>query len=159
MTTWARAAGLGSLLTVSLLLGGCGLLNSGPERNEDGSVAETVDASVPELRDGDCFTDDGGTEVTLMPCEKPHEFEVFASTKMLDGEYPGVEKAETQADAFCRPAFEKFVGISYSDSELPLQFFYPQAADWSEADNRTVLCLVTVPGNKPSTGTFKSADR
>ncbi len=159
MTTSVRVAALGSLLTVGLLVGGCGLLDSGPERNEDGTVTETVEASVLELRDGDCFTDDGDTEVTLMPCDKPHEFEVFASTTMPDGEYPGTEKAEIEADAFCRPAFEKFVGISYSDSELPLQFFYPQAADWSEADNRTVLCLVTEPGNKPSTGTLKSADR
>lgn len=163
MTTWVpavrAAVGLGSLLTASLLLGACGLLDSGPERNDDGRVIEPVDASVLELRDGDCFTDDGGTEVTLMPCDKPHEYEVFASTKLPDGEYPGVDKAETEADAFCRPAFGEFVGVAYNDSELPLQYFYPEAVDWSEANNRTVLCLVTEPGNEHFTGTLKNADR
>ncbi len=163
MTSWAptvrSAAGLGSLLSLSLLLSGCALLGSGPDRGDDGRVTETVDVSVLELRDGDCFTDDGGTEVTLMPCEKPHEYEVFASTELPDGEYPGVEKAETEAGSFCRPAFDEFIGVPYNDSELPLRYFYPAAADWSESDNRTVLCLVSEPGDEHFTGSLEGSDR
>lgn len=105
------------------------------------------------------MTDSGtATEpaIEVVPCSEPHGFEVFATTELAAGDYPGIGEADAQAQEFCRAEFGKFIGLEYDDSELDLQYFYPVESEWDTANGRAVICLAGRVG-EPTTGTLRDA--
>lgn len=124
------------LLTVVLALstGGC-------------SVMELLggDGNVFELGVGDCFNDDGSdgqvSDVPIVDCSEPHDNEVFHTFEVADGEYPGDDALQTQAEEQCIPAFEEYVGIEYASSRLDVFPITPTEGSWSEGD-REVICAL-----------------
>ncbi len=106
--------------------------------------------SVFELRDGDCFMlppDDGSGIVTddvwVVPCELPHEFEVYYLFDVAGPEapYPGDAELAAIWEQRCLQEFEPFVGMDYEFSGLDAGALYPTRESWQEGD-REVLCYV-----------------
>ena len=71
--------------------------------SSDGLSASSSDASTPgvsvlELEVGTCLNDvdqplaQDLTEIPSVPCDQPHQSEVFAEVVLDDGEYPGVDE-------------------------------------------------------------------
>lgn len=83
-------------------------------RDEHGRVvrADTVDKD--ELRTGDCVNDAAlrdlapgsdidtiGPTVDVLPCRRPHDFEVFAAFPLPDGDYSEADSVRTVANRQC----------------------------------------------------------
>ena len=161
-----RAILSATVVAVALALGGCSaigdLLGDEPARDEAGQVTEATTDDAFALKVGDCLDSaDLGElveEVPFIPCDEPHDSEVFAVTDLAGDEYPGDEAVETQATEFCRGQSQSFVGPGWDESELDMFPMYPLEEGWNEIGDREVLCLV-VDLEGGITGTLKGAGR
>ena len=90
---------------------------------EDGRIAEREHIGPEHLRVGDCFNAPSGDEgesvdvdqVEVIPCDQPHENEVFEILELeaAEGEdYPGSDQIAQRALQACVPGFEAFIGIT-----------------------------------------------
>ncbi|WP_051479240.1 septum formation family protein [Arthrobacter sp. H5] len=150
-------------LTTALLLSGCGLFGAGePERDAEGQVVEDAETDASALEVGDCMTDNGTAEdpaIMMMPCADEHQYEVFATTELPGDEYPGDREADAAAQEFCSGEFEKFVGITYDESELLIQYFYPQETSWTDESGRKISCLIAQAAEAPTTESLQNSNR
>lgn len=134
------------------------------DRNEDGEVTKGGDVSTAEIRVGDCVmlpkeaTTAEGTEVselTAVPCQKPHDAESFAIKEITEATYPGETKVIALADSYCAAQFGTFVGVAYDKSKLELSYLFPTKDSWAQGD-RDLKCLVHKPEGQ-STGSLKGS--
>ena len=159
-----RATALvGGVMALGLSLSGCGLLTgNGPDRDpSSGAITNTATSDPFQIKVGDCLQDPGTTsieKVVTLPCSKPHDFEAFDRVEMKGSDYPGTAETKKQSEAFCSPAFAKFVGVAYDDSTLEMQFFYPTSDSWGQGD-REILCLIAGKDGAKTTGTLKGAKK
>ena len=130
-----------------LLLASCSLLESDAPRDDSGQVTEATTISVFKLQTGDCFdrasmgTGEVNT-VKVIPCDEPHDSEIFAEKTLTGATYPGSEAVQEEADEFCYGEFEPFVGIAYDDS---LHYFYsltPTQGSWDQDNDRLLQCII-----------------
>lgn len=145
-----------TMATVGAVLGACWLLlvigagvwsvATTAERSADGTVVESGDESAFSLEVGDCLRDAAEgvelSEVPLVPCDQPHDGEVYASFELPDGEYPGDDAVFTAAEEGCVARFADFVGVAYEDSVQELIYLHPTRRSWALADDREVVCLI-----------------
>lgn len=162
---WSAAA-----LVLTAAIGGCtpgnddGASPAGQAATGPTEAGETAGSKVAahDLRAGECMTDSGTTDapdIQVLPCTEPHAFEVFATTELPDGDYPGIGEADAQAQEFCRSEFLGFIGVDYDASSLELQYFYPVESEWYDDGGRMVACLVGAAGGDPATGTLRDSRR
>ncbi|MEE6273566.1 septum formation family protein [Georgenia wangjunii] len=123
-------------------------------------LAACATNSVMELEVGDCLDSEALsgqeiTEVETIECSEDHDAEVFAELAFDDGDYPGMDAVQTDAEAHCRTEFEKFVGIDYESSEMYFTAMYPTETSWDQADDRTALCVLLAP--ETVTGSLEGA--
>lgn len=112
--------------------------------NDDGE-----ERSVFDVEGGDCFSASGDQveTVTVVDCEDPHIYEVFA---VFDHEadagevYPGDDAILEYADAGCQPLFEDYVRIDYQTSIYWITSVTPSQATWDEGDDREIVCALTL---------------
>ncbi len=126
------------------------------------SSSDSPGTATNDLEAGDCITDTGTAaepNIEVLPCSEEHGFEVFATTKLPEGEYPGIGEADALTQEFCREEFTGFVGIEYDASELELQYFFPVEAEWDAEGGRTAVCTVGLPGGNPTTGSLEGSKR
>ena len=117
--------------------------------------------SVLDLEVGDCLR---SADLSAAPavdvaldCAEPHDAEIFASTEMPDGPYPGIDALREAADDFCLPRFEEFVGVAYLDSDLEAYPLLPSEDTWNSAGDREILCVLVAP--EDVTGTLEGSAR
>jgi hypothetical protein len=134
------------------------------DRDQSGEVTEGGQIDAFEIQLGDClnnvFTNPNKTteftEVSAVPCSKPHEREVYAEmeTKLLSFD----EKALTEeASTFCRDSFIEFIGMAYEDSALYFDYFFPTKVSWMTGGDRNIQCLVGAENYKKTIGTLKNS--
>lgn len=151
-----------ALALAALVLAGCSSATESV-RDDTGAVTESNDdASVYDMQEGDCFNEpdiDAEEVETLpaVPCAEEHDYEVFEAYTMDGDEFPGDASVEATADEVCATEFTEFVGLSYQDSALDLNYLFPTADSWSRSD-REITCLVLDP-ERPTAGTLKGANR
>ena len=96
------------------------------------------------IKVGDCLNDSSaGDSVTTVPtvdCSEPHDSEAYKSIILDDESFPGLETIKEYADTGCSEAFETFIGVSYDDSLINLNYYYPTEETWTTG-NREILCL------------------
>ena len=165
MRALTRPAAVGAATLLLVGLSGCSALlgPSEPERDaETGEVTEASDADVFALRVGDCMNSaDAGDEVSSMPtvpCSEPHDSEIYASTVLEEGEYPGDESISETAGTYCEAEFATFVGLSYPESEIYATWLVPSQDGWERLDDREVLCVL-LDEEGDVTGSMKGAQR
>lgn len=124
--------------------------------------------AVDDLDTGDCFNltapDTGNAETVFwIPCEAPHDNEVFEQT-VYQGEdaaqgepYPGDVEVKDYAEGVCIEAFEGFVGVPWTKSDFDAQAFYPSQEDWEVAGNRDITCFLNSFYGEKLTGTMQGA--
>ncbi|MCS5734031.1 septum formation family protein [Herbiconiux daphne] len=162
-----RAPALGALaLCLGLALAGCTAADSGADgpgaASGSGSTPnaeaqpEQNDTDVFTISVGQCFDDAPGTEVTEVPvvdCGDPHDFEVYADFDLSGDDFPGESDVADSAESGCLDEFEPFVGIAYDDSQYAYSYFAPTERSWSEGDDRLVSCIIGDPDG-PVTGSL-----
>jgi hypothetical protein len=120
---------------------------------QDGTVA------VFALEPGDCgqgLPAEGGSwgGADTVPCERAHDFEVYAVEPFPvadDTPYPDADTLGLYAHGTCEMLFEPFVRRSYWDSSLDYQALVPSARSWA-AGERTLRCVVVDMAGEPLTG-------
>lgn len=108
---------------------------------------EAEDTSVFTLELGQCFDDEviegEVREVPIVPCDQPHDNEVYAIFDLEgSGAYPGDDVVQQQAGEGCLAEFEPFVGLDYQSSVLDASFLSPTAQGWVELGDREVVCYI-----------------
>lgn len=152
------AAVAAALLTVTTLAA-CG--SGDPQRDEStGEITEASDASVFALQVGDCadYASLGSGDISTVgtiPCDEEHDVEVYAELELPEGDFPGVDAVQEQADEFCYGEFAGFVGVSYEESALEFSSLQPQEQGWEGSDDRIVQCLLVSPSDV--TGTLRNS--
>jgi hypothetical protein len=121
------------------------------DRDASGRITDGGDVSAFSLEVGDCL--DGLKEsanissLPAVPCDQPHEGEVFAMIQLPDGAYPGEAKISTDAGDRCSAAFETYAPSSVSDEKIELFYLQPTQLSWAQGD-REITCIATDPARK-----------
>ena len=134
-----------------------------PSRDASGQIDEAGDASVFALQTGDCFNDQAGlgdvvTAVPVVPCDEPHDNEIFFEFEMTDAVYPGNEAAVASGALRCIEQFQAFVGSDYLESDPDIFPVTPTAESWANGD-RVVYCVLYALDLSKLTGTMRGSNR
>lgn len=137
-------------------LSGCSAITEVLSSSPDGEV------DVFSLEVGDCLMveDDGSGTVTTspkVPCEEPHEAEVFTLVNTELDEFPGTEQMFEYAHDACEPHLKGYLGGDYRESGLLVWAYTPTEASW-EAGDREVICILSTM-DEPLVGSMKGSGR
>lgn len=81
------------------------------------------------------------TSIDIVPCDKPHYAEAYASAQTALTEFDGAA-VMIEAEELCVREFEGYIGVPYESSSLYYDYWYPTAESWKLGD-RELLCMVT----------------
>jgi len=116
------------------------------DRDDAGQIASEGAVDVFQIRIGDCFNDrTDASEISSVggiPCDSPHDNEIYDRTLAPQGEFPGEESITDIASQYCLANFEAFVGASYQDSLLNMTYLYPTQESWNSVGDREIFCIV-----------------
>ena len=139
-----RAIFIAGVASVGLFLAACGS-DDDTTRDESGAIVEEGELSAFSISVGDCLVGSAAGEVSGfdgVPCDQPHDNEVYHTFDLADGDFPGDAVMQTQATEACLAAFETYVGISYQESPTyDITWLSPTAGSWGQGD-REIACLV-----------------
>ena len=150
------------LLAAALALGGAACADE-PNRDETGEIEETEDVAPNSLKAGDCFNDpEAGspTQVTSLeavPCDEPHDNEVFHVFQLDDGDFPGADELKQLGLEGCEPELEGYVGAPAADAGLTIVPVTPTEQSWNDKDDRTVLCALYKADGSELTGSLEGS--
>ncbi len=138
-------------------------LTPSADRDESGQIVTEGNVDVFSIQLGDCFNDTRSYDsedvevlnVDGMPCDLPHDNEVYAITNMTMSAYPGDEILTEAANDYCFAQFEIFAGIAYEASVLNITFLYPTQESWNQARDREVACVVYDMNGEKITGSSR----
>ncbi len=160
---WKRLPIGGIIFAVLVVGGGISSLYFGAARNDTGEIAKSGDLTANNLRVGDCYdlkVPDANEieDVTAKPCTEAHQYEMYWTGAMAEGDYPAETAFEDYVVANCDPAFTTFIGRAFEDSVLDIYWLYPTDDSWRQGD-RTVQCAVYDPNQPLLTASLKGANR
>jgi hypothetical protein len=78
----------------------------------------------------------------LLPCQLPHESEVFAALDYPGPNFPGTGVLQEYAKRSCVAHFEPYVGRDYETSVYELGYDLPDQANWNNGITHVIGCLV-----------------
>ena len=116
----------------------------------------SADQPASELVAGDCFDEPGTADVlsvTTIPCDEPHDYEVFAVVRFDLAEftpYPGQSLIGEMAAVDCLERFESYVGSAYATSALDIATLSPTNQSWVEGDRGATCAAYRLDGQKLS---------
>jgi Septum formation len=105
------------------------------------------------LKTGNCFNS-AGQAYTLIPCDSPHQAEVFATFALANGAWPGNTAVAAAASSGCKSRLTGYLNPQLAIS-LASTYVYPDATAW-QAGTRTVICEVRSPSGD-LTGSVRGA--
>jgi hypothetical protein len=160
---WRRIPIGGLIFLVLVFGGGISSLLFGAGRGDSGEIAKPGDLTAVDLRVGDCFdlkdpAADLIENVVAQPCTQEHQYEMFYTGSMPEGDYPPDSVFEVFMNANCLPAYLGYVGHDYQTSTLNVYWLSPSADGWSHGD-RSIQCAVYDPEVDRLTGSLKGAKR
>ena len=138
------------------------------QRDDAGDIATAGRVDVYEIAVGDCFNDDQEffsdevaefNAVAGVPCDEPHDNEVYATVDLDLHTFPGDEQMTTLAFDACVARFDAFVGRDYQSSMYDVFPIYPTEASWNQDDDREVICALYDVNLKPLVGTARKSGR
>jgi DNA-binding SARP family transcriptional activator len=113
---------------------------------------------LSELHIADCFIVRSLETVWAVPCEQPHEAEVYHLFELVPGPYPGDDDVNLLAIDECTTAFEAYVGIPPDRSEVRYRYVKPDRTQW-ELGNRNGGCALVDPGGDYMVGSMLGVRR
>lgn len=126
-------------------------------RDEAGAIVESGGLGVFTVRTGDCVqlpTEnlDMVASIEGVPCDTPHDAQVFAELTVAGDEFPGREAMENTAGEQCVSRWEAALGAYDPAGNLDLTFFTPTEESWEAENDREVTCFVVSADGTPITG-------
>lgn len=128
------------------------------ERNEDGEIEEEGTIGVFAFEEGDCILlpDTSGTTAEssydAVPCDEPHDVQVFGLFDIDGDEFPGQSAVADEAAERCQgDEWDDAFDIAYlDDPDHGTLNLSPSADTWEQGD-REVVCLVARIDGEPLT--------
>lgn len=135
-----------------------------PSDDEDTIIDSQSGEELPkvapaELVVGDCFDDTtlagAGDEdvrsdlVTLIPCERQHDFEAYHLFELAGSEFPGLREVRRRVTTGCARSYEQYVGKPIGQGGLEYWAYFPTGQAWTFGDHG-VTCVVGLPRHKVS---------
>ena len=128
----------------------------------DDDAPVVVETTVPVVGEdglvvGQCIDDDeldkylAGDDFSLVPCDDPHDAEIYFVHDFPSGPYPGDETVVADLKSVCRAAFEEYVGRDFESSALNFWSLWPTEG-WWESGNRVGECALFGPDSSKLTG-------
>ncbi|MBD0745264.1 DUF4190 domain-containing protein [Streptomyces sp. CBMA152] len=109
--------------------------------------------STMNLRRGDCFNVPGGelerevVNVTVVPCDKPHDGEVSGSFKLSGSAFPGDKAITALADRRCWPVEQEYAMDSWAlPAEAESYYYTPSQRSWRLGDHSVTCAFATSSG-------------
>jgi len=151
------------IFVVILAAGAIGGAIFNASRSSTGEIGRQGDMMATDLRIGDCFdlkdpAADEITDVTALPCEAEHEYELIYTGSMPAGDYPAEDAFDAFVEDNCVPAFDAYIGRAYADSELDIGWLFPLESAWKSGD-RSIQCTAYHPRIHRLTGSLKGSDQ
>lgn len=138
-----------AIVPLALVLSGCSIFNSGPERDLDGQVLERSELAARDLLVGDCFSfdsPDGSTvsEVFVIPCTEDHDYVILEQGSLAAGDIAsrGLQNVVSEA---CEDTFEAFKDANTADSRPRQQFLLFPLDDNKPEGDHAYSCAATDP--------------
>ena len=125
-------------------------------------LAACSDSSVMHMRVGQCILlpeDKSATTATTIDktsCTREHAAEVGAGASAPDGEFPGAEALNRQAEPECMSAVDAYVGSDYLTSSLDATWMLPTKDSWAQND-RSIVCLARPLDHSKLTSSVKAS--
>jgi hypothetical protein len=102
------------------------------------------------------------SSVPVVDCDEPHDAEVTATGELNPGgggEYPGEGRVRQLVGEECSgQSFSDYVGVAYLDSELDVNFVFPNERNWTEADG-SYICFAFLPDGTELTSSVRGSNR
>ena len=138
---WPRLLlALGFVLLAAAIVGGAFAIVGSVTHGFKKPVKVTYTKSpVFSLKAGECI-DPQGQSYTLIPCDSPHEAEVFATFTLTGTTWPGSTTVAAAASSGCATRLTGYLNPQLAVS-LASTYVYPDATAW-QAGTRTVICEV-----------------
>ena len=138
---WPRALlALGFVLLGAAIVGGAIAIVGSATHGFKKPVKVTYKKSALfSLKTGDCF-DSRGQSYSLIPCDSPHDAEVFATFTLSGPTWPGAAAAAKDASSGCASRLTGYLNPQLAIS-LSSTYVYPDSVAW-KAGTRTVICEV-----------------
>ena len=112
------------------------------------------ESAVFKLQEGDCVNMPNGQLVTILPCDTPHEAEVFATFTLPGTAWPGTAAVRQRASSGCETRLTGYINPQLAIS-LASSYVFPNKVAWT-AGTRTVICEVRA-ANGQLTGSVRGA--
>jgi DNA-binding SARP family transcriptional activator len=128
------------------------------EALEVGNCLNLRPGTAPPDQTGGISTAEAAPIVLLVPCEQPHEQEVYDLFEFPVGPYPGDAQVQALARGQCAAQFEEYVGIAPERSRLDFVYVWPAGDEWVSGIRRAGCSLFEAWG-RDLTGTTKGSRR
>ena len=119
---------------------------SGGTGGDPTKPAEEEDQDVFDLKVGDCLNglrEDTELEtMPVVPCNQPHEGEVFATFNLTGTERPLQSAIDEQATEGCQDRLAGYSKAAADDPKMDIFFLYPTVESWAHGD-RQITCIAT----------------
>lgn len=126
-------------------------------RDDAGAIVESGEISAFSINVGDCIVGAASGEVSGfegVPCDQPHDNEVYHTFDLPDGEFPGDAVIEARGTEDCLAEFEPFVGLDFASSIYGVTWLFPTAGSWAQGD-REIACLINNFDGTQKTGSAR----
>ncbi len=132
-----------------------GLMQIGlqPQRTPSGTITASGKVAPMNLRDGDCVrlpsNGAAGTVILsldVVPCDRPHNAQVYATITLSGDAYPGEEATTDLALNACEPKAYDYLGDN-EVKDLRLLTFVPPEAEWKGGERRAHCLLFDETGD------------
>jgi hypothetical protein len=128
-----------------------------PHRDSQGHLTSGGTVTIDGLRPGDCGTQQlsGITRtVHVVPCSRPHVFEVMARFELNGVGFPGDATVLRLSEGGCVQRLSRIPELK-GRSDLRVTYLHPISETWSR--QKTVVCMVNT--EQPVSGSVRSLGR
>ncbi len=129
------------------IFGGVAATQDKTTRDDKGAIVESGGLGAFALRIGDCFMVPAEAVEMVMsvegvPCDTPHDGQVYDSFDVADAEAFDKVSVETQAGEGCLSRWKTDLWGTYEENtEIDFSALLPTKQSWAE-DDREVACIV-----------------
>ncbi len=146
---------LGSLWLVGIIAAVAIGVGRDASRSPAGALTSAGTVSLDALRVGDCIATlpEGQSVVTVdvVPCASRHAGEVYSTSQLGAGPYPGPGQVDRLSLGRCRKDLPAFVGATPGETGFGISYLQPTSRSWT-LGNRGVTCILHDPSGAPLDG-------
>ena len=124
---------------------------------------ETVGGPTAALRYDELRSSGPGTclndiqEPEIVPCDEPHDAELFAVVRLDGTTFPGNEGVTREGGRLCLPEFERYVGGPVETSDLTGINVGPNEGSWRAGEREVACLLISARSGDKLTGSQRGA--